>query len=229
MNYIGLLETTENTRELGGIKTVDGSITKINRFWRSDVQYYPSHKDKELLISKGIKTILDIRTINEIENKPSGFTNDANFNYINIPLSNSSIKVETTRDIINSYMDIIHNIDLIKEIFLVFASNNGIMFNCTAGKDRTGVISALLLMLVNVDDNVIAENYELTKQYSIGRLKRVQEKYPDIEASIIYPQKENMLEFIKLFKEEYGDIERYLLHIGVSKNDILNIKNKLLY
>ncbi len=179
MEYISLLETTENTRELGGINTIDGRVTKPNVFWRSDVQYYPSQRDKEILISKDITTILDIRTLKEVENKSSGFV------------------------------------------------NNRVMFNCTAGKDRTGVISALLLMLADVDNDDIAKNYELTRKYSVNRLKRVEEKYPNIDRDIIYPQKENMLEFIKLFKNKYGDIGKYLLHIGVLEGDIVKIKRKL--
>lgn len=68
-----LLETTLNTRDLGGYR-IDGTrdYTRYGRIIRSDVIIAPSENDIEFLKSSGITTIIDLRTKEEKEKKPSG-------------------------------------------------------------------------------------------------------------------------------------------------------------
>lgn len=56
-----LLKTTQNTRELGGYRIANGSVTKTESILRSDIQNYPCEEDFAYLKSKGITTIIDMR------------------------------------------------------------------------------------------------------------------------------------------------------------------------
>ena len=67
MTYKSLLSCTCNTRELGGIRTSDGGLTKSGVFWRSDVPVAPTAEDAEKLRTAHITTIIDMRTSEEVQ------------------------------------------------------------------------------------------------------------------------------------------------------------------
>lgn len=79
------------------------------------------------------------------------------------------------------------------------------MFNCTAGKDRTGVVSAILLLHAGVSDMDIIDNYVLTKEYGRERLELVHKNFPEVDMNIVTPCEIFMKEFLRLFREEYAD------------------------
>ena len=78
-----LLKTTQNTRDLGGYRTNEGTLTRYESILRSDVQNYPSEEDFEYLISRNITIIIDMRGQKDVERKPSGFAGRNDFIYCN--------------------------------------------------------------------------------------------------------------------------------------------------
>ena len=101
------------------------------------------------------------------------------------------------------------------------------MFNCTAGKDRTGVVSAILLLHVGVCDEDIVENYVLTKEYGKGRLELIHKNFPDLDMNIVTPCKMFMEQFLRLFRAEYGNTDKYFRVIGLNDEEIKALRNKL--
>lgn len=222
-----LLKTTQNTRDLGGYKKQDGDFTKNESILRSDVQNYPSEEDFEYLISKNITTIIDMRGAKDVERKPSGFAGKNDFKYYNFQIVEGSGVPESVEAVPISYMDIA-KAKAMPEVFKCIASaNTGVMFNCTAGKDRTGVVSAILLLHVSVSDEDIIKDYVLTKEYGRERLELVHKNFPEIDMNIVTPCEMFMKEFLKLFREEYGDTITYFKSLGLSEDEIRALHDKL--
>jgi protein tyrosine/serine phosphatase len=100
------------------------------------------------------------------------------------------------------------------------------LIHCTAGKDRTGVICALILSLCGVDDETVAEEYELTqlglgarKDEFVAHLLKVAETMdikaikgnPEAAARMVGARKESMVATLAMIREKYGSVERYVV------------------
>lgn len=233
MNYVRLpLEGVENARELGGYPTKDKKVTKFHVFVRSSRLTNLTKEDNEFLKEYGITDIIDLRGNTTIQ---YDFTSDDNYNpdYFNfhyIPLSNSKVEEFLKENEFSNdfnfgigYGYVAENKSKIKEVFEILAnSKGGVLYHCTAGKDRTGIISALILGLCNVSDEDIITNYEITNTYISNS---------DYMSSYTYNMQRSdalfMHTFITNLKKQYGSFENYLLSCDISKEDIEKIKNKL--
>lgn len=225
--YVSLLETTQNTRDLGGHKAKEGGLTKYGMLIRSDVQNYPNERDFEYLKEHGITTIIDMRGQKDVERKPSGFADAEGFDYFNFQVDEGS-GVPKSRELVPvSYLNIAQA-EAMSNIFKCMANaKSGVMFNCTAGKDRTGVVSAILLMHAGVSDEEITRNYVLTKEYGKERLELVHKNFPELDMSIITPCEWFMEEFLRLFREKFGDTQSYFESLGLSETEIQKLYEKL--
>ena len=222
-----LLETTLNTRELGGIPTSGGGLTACGVFLRSDAPCRPSEADRLRLLNMGVRTVLDLRRETEINEKPNGFAEDGRFEYINIPIEAGAEIPPSVEAVPLSYLSMAEDEETMKRVFTALAeSGNGVLFGCSAGKDRTGVVSALLLMLAEAADDDIAENYVITREYNRERFTLVKQNFPDIDMRIVIPTERYILEFMRLFREKYGSAEDYLNKIGACYA-VKKIKEKL--
>ncbi len=223
-----LLKTTQNTRDLGGYRTSEGTLTRYESILRSDVQNYPCKEDFEYLISKDITTIIDMRGQKDVDRKPSGFADRNDFEYYNLQITEGSGVPESVEAVPVSYMGIA-KAKAMPEVFKCIANaKTGVMFNCTAGKDRTGVVAALLLLHAGVGDKDIIDNYVLTKEYGGERLELVHKNFPEVDMNIVTPCKMFMEEFLRLFREEYGDTSTYFRCIGLSECEVKALRDKLL-
>ena len=106
-------------------------------------------------------------------------------------------------------------------------AKSGVMFNCSAGKDRTGVISAILLMLCGVPEDEIVNDYMLTKEYNKERFKMAAIHHPDLDLNIIIPRESYIKDFMNLFYEEFGSVEGYFKTIGVGEDIYNELRRKL--
>ena len=105
-------------------------------------------------------------------------------------------------------------------------AKEGVLFNCSAGKDRSGTVAAILLLLAGVGRNDIVSDYMLTKENNKERFEMLHRKYPELKMKIVIPQEEYMNKFIDLFLKEYRNAENYMLQIGLSDNEVMKIKKK---
>ena len=152
MTYKSLLSCTCNTRELGGIRTADGGLTKCGVFWRSDVPVAPTAEDAEKLRAAHITTIIDMRTEEERLRKPCGLADIEGFEYYHFPITEGSGVPESLEAVPLSYMDIATADSMPKVMKTIAEAAEGVLFHCTAGKDRTGVVSAIILYTLGYDE-----------------------------------------------------------------------------
>jgi HAD superfamily hydrolase (TIGR01549 family) len=227
-NSKSLLETTMNTRDLGGHLCNNGETTKYNRIIRSDKQNYPSARDIEFLTKNGITTIIDLREEKSVKSSPSAFINREGFTYFNFPIEEGSQVPESIEAVPESYMEIAAS-PMLKSVFTTMAeADTGVMFNCSAGKDRSGVVTAILLMLCDVQQEEIVADYMLTKEYNKERFKMAAIHHPDIDLSIIIPREKYIKDFMKMFYQEFGTVEEYFRTIGISDEIREKLRCKLM-
>lgn len=223
-----LLETTLNTRELGGYRTRQGNMTKVDTLLRSDEQKQLSSRDIAYLSERQITTIIDMRTKKVTSHLPSPFANKTPFAYHNIPIEEGSGVPESMEAVPVSYMNIAGSANMRQIYRSIAQAPQGVLFHCSAGKDRSGVVSAILLLLAEVGDKDIIENYMMTKEYNAKRFALARKNYPDVDINIIIPREEFILRFLQLFREKYGNAENYMRSIGVLSEEIERIRGKLL-
>jgi len=218
----------ENMRDLGGYKTEENKAIKYNRIIRSNLPENLSDGSIKKLIEQNITTVIDLRSKEEIERKKGVFFDNNFFNYYNIEINGGGRIPDTENDILNSYIEMLNGEDSIYKIFNIIAeSNNGVIYYCNAGKDRTGLVTALILKLLGVGNNEIVEDYLLSGIYLEKMLKEFSEKsHINNILEIITPKKETMYNLLMYIEKEYMGVEMYLKKIGISENDIIKIKSK---
>lgn len=222
-----LLETTLNTRDLGGYKKKDKTRTKPVAFIRSDVAYAPSEKDIAFLRAVGVTTVIDLRTDDEVKRKASGFAAVDGLRYVHLPIVEGSQVPESCAAVPLSYMLIAAGKSMPQVFATMAAAEGGVLFHCSAGKDRTGVVSAILLLHAGVYRRDIVKNYVLTKKYNRKRLKLVRRNYPGLDMRIVVPCNFYMEEFLRLFTEKYGSTDEYFRSLGLTAEEIKKLSERL--
>lgn len=223
-----LLSNTLNTRDLGGYPTKCGGATSYKVFLRSDLPYDVSAEDVDLLLTNKITTIVDLRSDDEVQRKPCALKDNKDFKYYHSKLFGDGYLPKSTEEVPISYFKIVEEQNTILNTMKVLAkSNDGVLYHCTAGKDRTGVITALLLLLAGVSKADILYDYETSKLYLYSMLQEFC-KGNSVDINIITPKREYMERFLELFHEKYNSVEEYFHLIGLSSDEIIELKGKLI-
>ena len=211
-----LLETTRNTRDIDGYR-IGGTnrYTKPFRFLRSDAALEPSAKDVSFLRSNGVTTVIDTRTLSEAAQKPHGLSETEGFTYLNFPIEEGASIPESVEAVPGSYVQIAHG-KQVGDIFRAIANaEGGVIENCSAGKDRTGVITALLLWLCGVRKSDIVYDYVRTKQNNAERFKLILSYNPNIDMNIVIPRESFLTDFMDLIEKEHGSVQSYFSSVGI--------------
>lgn len=168
-NWIRLpLDGAYNVRELGGLPAMGGEQTAWHAFLRSDQLSELTDRDIEMLLDYGVRTVIDLRSDSETGESPDRPKLLSCVRYSHIPFIEIDISpegqaktIESLRDLGNLYLSLLGRRDVVRQLFMEIeqAPEGCILFHCTAGKDRTGVLSLLLLMLAGVDRQDCETNY----------------------------------------------------------------------
>ena len=221
------LEAVDNVRDLGGYPISANAITKWGLFLRSADLEGITKNDIDLLLNYGIKTVIDLKMFDETSNP---IKNDKRFNYTQVPLFDDFNDVlDISKNYNNSvYLTIIKVFKpRIKEVFNFIGNhinNGGILFHCLVGKDRTGIIAVLLLLLAGVSDIDILADYIVSAIYIRPIMIKQNKSYEEIR---IYPEEIELI--MAEINDNYNGAENYLRDIGVSAEAINNIKLNFIY
>lgn len=79
----------------------------------------------------------------------------------------------------------------------ILNATSNVMYFCTAGKDRTGTVSALLLRRLGATEDVIVEDYMASKENLMDMLVAYVSQHPEVDLDIIVPQEENMRKLLR--------------------------------
>lgn len=221
-----ICQKVNNLRDLGGYMTKDLKVTKFDSIYRSDVPIFLTEEELNFFKEKNLTTIIDLRTKEESKRKVNFFKDK--FDYYNITLKGENCP-KNEKDIPYGYIDIIDDKDNIKLLFDVIKNSKGSIFiNCTSGKDRTGVICMLILLLAKVDEKDIIADYQVSYTYLMDNIKKMHEDNPKLPKFLGQSKPEYMEKTLEIFKEKYQNIENYMNFIGLDKYDIELVLNKII-
>ena len=226
--YVSLLSCSRNTRELGGIKTVNCGFTRNGVFWRSDTLGTPTAEDKEKLLSSRMTTIIDMRTEAEVKKAPDGTAELEGFDYHHFPITEGSGVPESLEAVPRSYMTIATAENMPKVMKTMAEAEGGVIFHCTAGKDRTGVVSAIILMACGAEEESIVSDYVVSREYNKERLAAFLAAHPEVNRETVLANEKSMRGFMKLFRERFGTVENYFEFLGLTAAHADMIRKKLI-
>lgn len=217
------LSDTLNFRDFGGYPTVDGKVTQYGVFFRSACPNGLNIADKALLKSLNITTAVDLRGECGGAMQTGFITDGINVYHFSVGGDNPPNRVE---DCAQGYLNIAESADIVG-VFKTLANNTGAaVFHCSAGKDRTGVVAALLLSLASVADEDIIADYILSYAYYLTKLRQYF-LCAEVPCDVLKPLPEHMEGFLKLLRAKYGTTQNYMLRLGVLDADIQKLKCKL--
>jgi protein-tyrosine phosphatase len=235
------MQTMYNVRDLGGYQTADGRMTAFRRFLRSDAPVRLNEADLEKLAGFPVCTVIDLRSPNEIGSLPHRLRDQPGVNYFIIPLLGDDLDagmaaVEAfeegrTIGLADLYIHTMeHSKESIGQVFrrMAEAKPGAILFHCSHGKDRTGLIAALLLLLAKVSDADIVENYRISYELLKPWFDTFIHEVPEQFLPFFNTDPENMELTLRYFHSHYLSAEAYLASCGVSKGNIERLKQRLL-
>ena len=176
--------TLKNARDLGGYATADGRVTRWGVFLRSACTDRVSAEEIQALLDLGLTDVIDLRGIAEAAARPSALRDVPGLRCANIPLSppNDTMGVSQSESLAGAaYLEMAEYLPSIREVLQILARAEGLcLFHCTAGKDRTGVTTAILLLLAGADPEDIVADYMVSEWYFRRELEEILTKRPDI-------------------------------------------------
>lgn len=247
-----------NFRDIGGLKTDEGTLMKSGVLFRSDELSRVTDHDSALLQKFNIKVICDLRTPKECNKKPSPLSLTQGINLINIPLHDQETHDISRKQLVNFLFsksgdvafekfskNYYHHIAFdrtsqIKEIITALSQEDHLpaLIHCTAGKDRTGCISALIQLLVGIPYETVAHEYLMTNRFYESRMEKLIKVMkwitlfqvsPERMKFIFQAQRAVLNEVHDNIIRKYGSIETYLCEAcEIEQSIILKLKNLLL-
>ncbi|MBR2259328.1 MAG: tyrosine-protein phosphatase [Blautia sp.] len=177
-----LLVSTHNTRALP---------TGTMRYIRSDYPGGLSDTEVEWLLDNSITTIVDLREEKEYIVKPCRLEHERGFTYYHMPVTGGGDTPKSPEAVAETYLGMLDG-QMDKIINTIMNADSNVMYFCGAGKDRTGVVSAIILRKLGYNDQVIIEDYMETKDNLMGFLIAYVNEHPETDINIIIPNDENI-------------------------------------
>jgi len=235
------LEGAVNFRDLGGYRTGDGRTIRWRSLFRADDLSRLSRPDRAVVRTLGIATVLDLRSRAEVESErfpvdeiPVGFHH--------LPLTSDLPPFDAFRSgpgwFAGHYLDIARQSgDQIGRAIGIVAQPecHPVIVHCAAGKDRTGVLVAVLLALLGVPDETVADDYALSANAMDAVLARLLERLPDQEevirsvaATMLSTTPANIVALLDGLREEHGSVEGYAAAHGAGPEVVAALRDGLL-
>lgn len=224
-----------NARDLGGCPTTDGAVTRWRSLLRADDLAQLTAQGLEALRDYGVTTVLDLRWAEEARRYPSQVRQVlTEVRYVHLPLLTESEDEwrrrsgEVSKEAWNC-MALQRAGGQLRQVLTVIAAAppGPLLFHCVAGKDRTGLIAALLLALADATPEVIASDYaESSLNLRDGYLKRYADADPArILEAIRCPEDgvHNMLSFLAAA----GGVRTWLGQLGITRRQLAALRARL--
>jgi len=246
------LSSMENFRDIAGADTAsayrnaEGRALKRGVFYRSNA-ITPDDGDWATLNGLGITSVYDLRTPGEIAKAPDRVPEGADYIHINLFGSDNAdpprltSAAEAVRMMEDAERMLVSNADIRRRLAQLLTSmataDGALVFHCTAGKDRTGWVAALLHSIAGVSEEVIFEDYLLTNTHARGWIEANRQKIleehgqaaADIYAPMLGVQESFLRAGLEQVKESYGSMDRYLAEgLGLDEQVQAALRNKLL-
>lgn len=237
------LEGAHNVRDLGGYETAGGGTTRWRRLLRAGTLSHLSDDARTALVAMGLATVVDLRSAGELAAQPNPFRRDPRVTYHNVPLFHGLSPIEMLDpdgapfDMANRYC---RGFDQCQARFaeavraIVTAPPGGVLFHCSAGKDRTGLVAALILSVAGVPEAEILEDYAMTETVARPLLAMLREGAlgrgtdPNLVDSTLASRPMTMRRALDHLHGVYGGPEAYMRAIGLDDGEVASLRDRLL-
>jgi protein-tyrosine phosphatase len=203
-----------NFRDLGGLATRDGGRLRHGRLFRSDTLQELTDEDVARLVDElKIAFVIDLRQAAEAVEEGRGPLARLPVSYANVPLVDVDAPAGAPGELtVTQYLDHLeHDPNLVVAVELVASVvHRPTVFHCAAGKDRTGVVTALVLGLLGVDDEQIIADYMVTATHMdriterFGRWPRYRRNMASLPAEIYRVEEHTIRTFLRELAHRYG-------------------------
>lgn len=233
------LQGASNFRDLGGYPTADGRTTRWRHIFRSNHLGQLTAADIEIVRALGVRSAFDFRGVEE---RAAGVcvVNEITVHSLPIePTVVAGLRAELARGTLTAPVAL----ELMRESYRNYVRHNThsfcalfghlledrapLVIHCTAGKDRTGFASALILHALGVADDVIAEDYLLTNQHYRRDATAATDLPEDVRNAIGNVEASYLAAAFEAVSKDYGDLETYLrdgLKLGTSEQTALKAR-----
>ena len=223
-----------NFRDLGSIPTNDNTYIKENLLIRTDELSQLNEDDLNLLAELNVKTIVDFRTEMErsqsIDRVPSTVKNEIHLDIMAANMNSFMEKIQSGNNdykglLKHFYTDLITSDNAITEYQTFFnilqnPENTSVIYHCTAGKDRTGIATALILESLNVDRTIIEYDYLLSNQFLESKYAHYIDQNPAL-ADLFLVNKEYLEHAFEVIEKQYYSTSDYLTDILKVDTDLM--------
>jgi protein-tyrosine phosphatase len=224
-----------NARDLGGYRTRDGARTREKSFLRTDDLCKLTPEGARSVLAYGVTTVIDLRWPAELEARPTPFrAGEVRYAHVSLLDGSEGAWISKAPGVPKELWNcavLDHSQREIAEVLRAVAEAppGVVLFHCAAGKDRTGVIAALLLAVADVELSEIAADYAISTEY-------IRDAYlaahpPEAREAVLEDVRcppEQIHNMIAHIESRYGGLLGYLRRIGLTSGEIARIRNRLL-
>lgn len=226
-----------NVRDLGGLPTADGRLTRRGRVLRSDFLVNLGEEDERALLREfGLRTVIDLRTAAEVESFPGPWAErGVDVVRASFPLD-PAFAANGTDDMVGLYLSFLEPpapaaTAALKA--LVDPARLPLLIHCAAGKDRTGVLVALALELLGVERRAVVSDYVLTHARMPAVLARLEAEAGRTRArtlpAVMYGADAGTIEsFLAGVERRFGGAIPWALAQGISEEEIEAFRTAML-
>ena len=244
MSDLGSIDGLHNVRDLGGHRTRDGRTVRSGEVVRSDnLIGLTDQGEAELMRLVAPRTVVDLRMVSETD--ALGYElNDAAVSVLKRPMTPQSgatpeqLAAGGADNLVDDYLRQVEvNADSIIATLQLIAdpANRPVVIHCTAGKDRTGIVVAILLSILGVEDEDIVADYHVTTANMAPIVDRIRAAsvYRDngLAAALQWifdSEPETMRAFLVELEVRYGTAEDWALAKGLPPETITALRDELL-
>jgi len=232
-----------NIRDLGGYRTREGASIRWRRFLRADSLHRLGEIGVKTLLKEGLTHVIDLRTPAEIDTAPNPLGRTRAVSFHNLPLFDDlapatlgRAKSQSDEPLLDFYLLALHSRKgAIRDILGLMSElpPGAVLFNCTAGKDRTGIVAALLLGLAGVSREDIVSDYVLTgdliPELVAEFLELSRQRGGDVVsyARMLRSPASAMSAALDNIEAAFGDITGYLGNCGLNSDQISALKARM--
>jgi protein-tyrosine phosphatase len=225
------LEGCFNFRDLGGYPAADGTRTRWRRLFRADGLTRLTEGDLEIFQELGVATVIDLRTVLEVETQGRFMWDIDGIAYHHLPLTDTLPGEEQApewhlpRFVTARYLQMLsEGAETVAGAIRLLAESDRqpAVFHCSVGKDRTGVLAAVVLGCLGVPDDAIIEDYALSYVAMVRILEDLKVRYPDSQEVveryrpvILSADPASMAGFVEGVRRTYGSFASLAGVLGV--------------
>lgn len=222
-----------NMRDLGGYGC-EGGMTKYGVVLRSDQLCGMTDDEKAMLKARGLTDVVDLRSEGERERYPNDFAGDPDVTIHTITVGHTVDAMQFSpadyKNMGEMYVEMVdangrQYVDMVRA---AAEAKGMVIVHCMAGKDRTGIVCALILKALGVCDADVVADYQISETHQHHEDdERFLTSNPDMPRYLMRSEPENMRILLRHFNEKYGGPLAYIRQNGFTDADMALLKQRM--